>query len=143
MVDAIFFLSMLALVWGLKANAPDDEESPRVKNQYKFLLKAADKLKDEITYFYDPTSFSNLVSSGIFPSMGLITNFKTILQNFMIENYAIAIGDEKLQKKNYVIKYLLKTFPVTAQAQSMLPMLYPDLAKDLGIKAQSTSGFAR
>jgi hypothetical protein len=143
MVDAIFFLSMLALVWGLKANAPDDEESPRVKNQYKFLLKAADKLKDEITYFYDPTSFSSLVSSGIFPSMGLITNFKTLLQNFMIENYAIATGNEKLQKKNYVIKYLLKTFPVTAQAQGMLPMFYPDLAKDLGMKAQSTSGFGR
>ena len=143
MVDSIFFLSMLAIVWGLKANAPDDDESPRVKNQYKFLLKAADKLKDEISYFYDPTSFSGLVSNGIFPSMGLITNFKTILENFMIENYAIAIGDEKLEKKNYVIKYLLKTFPVTAQAQGMLPMFYPDLAKDLGMKAQSTSGFAR
>jgi DNA-dependent RNA polymerase auxiliary subunit epsilon len=143
MVDAIFFLSMLALVWGLKANAPDDEESPRVRNQYKFLLRAADKLKDEITYFYDPTSFSNLVSTGIFPSMGLLDNFKTLLRNFMIENYAIATGDTELEKKNYVIKYLLKTFPVTSQSAGLLPMFYPDLAKDLGMKAQSTSGFGR
>ena len=44
-------------------NAPDDDEDPRVKNQYKFILRAADKLRDEIAYFYDPTSISGLVSS--------------------------------------------------------------------------------
>lgn len=143
MVDAMFFLTLIALVWGLKANAPDDDEEPRVKNQYKFLMKAADKLRDEISYFYDPTSFSNLVSGGIFPSVSMIDNFKTLTVNFMKENYGLAVGDEELVKKNYVIKYLLRTFPVSSQAAQMLPLFYPDVAKDLGIKAQSQSGFIR
>jgi hypothetical protein len=55
----------------------------------------------------------------------------------MKENYAIAIGNEKLEEKNYVIKYLLKSFPISNQAAGMLPMFYPELAKDLGIRAQS------
>jgi hypothetical protein len=142
-LDAIFLLSLFALFMGLKANAPDDDEDPRVKNQYKFILRAADKLRDEIAYFYDPTSISGLVSSGIFPSMSLITNFEKLVKNFALENYYIATGQEDKAEKNFVIKYLLRTFPITSQAQGMLPMFYPDLAKDLGIKAQAQSGFIR
>lgn len=137
MVDVIFLLTLLALYAGLKANAPDDEEDEVVKNQYKFLLRAADKVKDELLYFYNPTSITSLVSSGIFPSISYLTNFSKVLKNFMTENYAIAIGDKELEKKTYVIKYLMKSFPVSNQAAGMLPMFYPELAKDLGIKVQS------
>ena len=44
---------------------------------------------------------------------------------------------KELEDKNYVIKYLMKSFPVSNQAAGMLPMFYPELAKSLGIKAQS------
>lgn len=136
-VDVIFLLTLLAIYAGLKANPPDDEEEKVVKNQYKFLLRAADKVKDELLYFYNPTSITSLVSSGIFPSISYLTNFSKVLKNFMTENYAIAIGDEELEKKTFVIKYLMKSFPVSNQAAGMLPMFYPELAKDLGIKVQS------
>ena len=58
----------------------------------------------------------------------------------MVENYALATGDEKLAKKNYVVKYWLKSIPVVNQAATFLPMFYPTLAKNLDIKMQSTSG---
>jgi len=137
MVDVIFLVTLLALYFGMKANSPDDEEDEAVKNQYKFMLKVADKVTDELLYFYNPTSITSLVSSGIFPSMSYLTNFTKLLKNFMIENYAISIGDEALEEKNQVIKYLMKSFPVSNQAAGMLPLFYPQLAKDLGIKAQS------
>jgi hypothetical protein len=139
MLDVIFLLSMFSLVLALKAIPPDDEDAA-VKNQYKYMLKATDKLKDEIAYFYDPTSFSSLFSSGIFPSLGLIDNFKKGMWNFMKENYAIAAGDEELEESNKVIKYWMRTFPVTNQVVGYLPLMYPDLAKDLGIKVQSNYG---
>ena len=139
MLDVIFLLSMFSLLLALKAIPPDDEDAA-VKNQYKFMLKATDKLKDEIAYFYDPTSFSSLFSSGIFPSLGLIDNFKKGMWNFMIENYAIAVGDEKLEESNKVIKYWMRTFPISNQIVGYLPLMYPDLAKDLGIKVQSNYG---
>ena len=135
--DVLALAGMWALYLGLKALPPDDDENPIVKNQYKFLLKATDKLKDELQYFYDPTSIVGLFSKGLFPSLSLIENYSKVLKNFMIENYAIGIGDEELEKKNYVIKYLMKSFPIVSQSTGLLPMFYPNLTKDLGIKMQS------
>lgn len=136
-LDAIFMLTLLSLFWALKANEPDEDEDPRVRNSYKFLLRATDKIKDELAYFYNPTSFTSLVSSGIFPSMAYINNFKKLVVNFGVENYALAVGDEKLEKDTKVIKYLMKSFPIMNQAQGFLPIFYPELAKELGIKPLS------
>ena len=143
MYDALFMLALFGAFIALKAIPPDDDEDPRVKNQYKFMLRAVDKVKDEVLYFYDPTSIQGLISTGFFPSMGLLENFKKLVTNFLKENYAIIVGDEDREDKTYVIKYLLRTFPITSQASAYLPIFYPDMAKDLGIKAQSSSGFIR
>jgi hypothetical protein len=140
LVDVVFYATLFALVIGLKALAPDDDEDPIVKNQYKFILKATDKFKDEIGYFYDPTSFTKLVSGGLFPSVNLLDNYKKVFTNFLKENYALAMGDEEAVEKNYVIKYVLRSFPLLNQGQALLPMFSPELAKDLGIKMQSQSG---
>jgi hypothetical protein len=140
LLDVLFYAGLFALVLGLKAMAPDDDEDPIIKNQYKFMLKATDKFKDELGYFYDPTSLTGLVSTGIFPSIGLINNYRKAVGNFLTENYALAIGDEELVEQNKVIKYWLKSFPILSQGAGMLPMFYPDLAKDLGIRVQSNYG---
>lgn len=140
MVDFLFYAGLMSLYLGIKALPPEPDENPLVKNQYKFLLKATDKLKDEIGYFYDPTSFSTLFSSGVFPAISLLTNYKKSLNNFMIENYAIATGNKELEDKNYVIKYWMRSFKFTNQAASLLPLFEPALAKDLDIKMQSQFG---
>lgn len=139
MYDVIFYITLFILVAGIKG-LPDDEEDPIVKNQYKFIVKAADKFKDEIAYFYDPTSISTLFSKGLFPSLGLVDNFTKLFKNFMIENWALATGDEETVKKNQVIKYLMKSFPISNQMVGYLPMFYPELAKDMGIKMQKNYG---
>ena len=135
-VDLIILLSMMSLLAALKAMAPDDED-PRVKNQWKFLMKATDKLTDELAYFYDPTSFFNLVSQGIFPSLSLLETYAAFLKQFGLENFGLIIGDEKMVDDAKPIKYLMKSFPISNQAIGYLPMFYPELAKDLGIQIQS------
>jgi hypothetical protein len=139
LLDTLFYATLFAITLGLKA-LPDDDDDEIVKNQYKFMLKATDKFKDELGYFYNPTSLTQLVSTGIFPSIGLIKNYTTAGKNFLIENYALATGNKELEDKNYVIKYWMRSFPLTSQAAGLLPMFYPDLAKDLGIKMQSQYG---
>lgn len=140
LIDVLFYATLWAIFLGLKAMAPDDDEDPIVKNQWKFALKATDKFKDEIGYFYNPTSLTNLVSQGAFPAMGLITNYEKGVVNFIKESYGLATGDDELVEKTNVIKYWMKTNPITNQAAGMLPMFYPNMAKDLGIKMQSQSG---
>jgi hypothetical protein len=141
-LDLVILLSMMALVAGLKAAAPDDDEDPLVRNQYKFLLKATDKLTDEIMYFYKPTTPIELISGkgGIFPSIGLLDNYKKFITNFASENYGIIINDQEIQDDATPIKYLMKSFPISSQVGAYLPMFYPALAKDLGIKMQSQYG---
>jgi hypothetical protein len=140
MVDVIFLASVFMLIALLKANEPDDDEDPLVKNRYKFYMKATDKFKGELMYFYDPTSGIDLISQGVFPSAALITNFGKLISNFRKEMWALGTGDEELADKTYVIKYLMKSFPFSNQMTGLLPMFYPALAKDLGIKVQSNYG---
>jgi hypothetical protein len=141
--DTMFFLSMIGLFLALKANVPDDDEDPAVKNQYKFMLRAVDKLKDEIAYFYNPANLLQLVSGGLFPSIGLLTNFGKLIGNFIEEMFGLALQNEEWVESAKPTKYLMKQFPVSNQIVQYLPLFVPDVAKDLGIKAQSESGFVR
>jgi hypothetical protein len=140
LVDVVFLATVYALIAALKVNQPDKDEDPIITNQYKFYMKAADKFKGELLYFYDPTSGLDLISQGFFPSAALITNFAKLMENFRKENWALLTGDDETAEKTYVIKYLMKTFPITNQMSGYLPMFYPALAKDLGIKIQSNYG---
>jgi len=140
LIDVLFYAALWALFLGLKAMAPDDDEDPMVKNQWKFALKATDKFKDEIGYFYNPGSLLSIPEKGIFPAMGLLNNYEKGLEGFLKESYGLATGDDDLVEKTSVIKYWMKTNPITNQAAGMLPMFYPSLAKDLKIKMQSQSG---
>jgi hypothetical protein len=141
-VDLVILLGLMSLLAGLKAAAPDDDEDPIVRNQYKFLVKATDKLTDELMYFYTPTSPLDLISGkgGIFPSIGMLDNYKKFVTNFALENYGMVTGDTEMQDDAKPIKYLIKSFPISNQAAGYLPMFYPELAKDLGIKMQGQYG---
>jgi len=141
-VDLIILLSMLSLLLGLKALAPDDDEDPIVKNQYKFLLKITDKLTDELLYFYIPTTPVDLISGkgGFFPSLSLLNNYKKAFTNFVSENYGIITNNEEIQDDAKPIKYILKSFPISSQTSTYLPLFYPELAKELGIRTTSQYG---
>ena len=140
-LDLVILTTLLAIHFAAKAAAPDDDEDPNVKNAYRFMLKATDKISDEILYFYDPMTPFNLVSTNsFFPSIGLLKNYGNLLKDFALENYGMVIGDEEIVDDAKPIKYLMKSFPITSQMASYLPMFYPELAKDLGIKMQSTYG---
>lgn len=137
--DSLIMLSLFGMFIGLGAIGPDDEEDEGVKNIHRYLLRATDKVKDELWFFYDPTSLTSLVSSGIFPSISYINTLKRAIGNFGKEVYGLSIGDEELVDRNYVIKYVMKSFPITNQGTQILPLFYPELAKDLGMKTTSQS----
>jgi hypothetical protein len=138
--DSMFVLALTALTFGMAAAAPDDDEDPIVKNQYNYARRLADKLSDEVSYFYNPTSVLNLVGNGPFPAMSILNNGFKGLGNSFWELYGLSTGNEKLVEDTKVIKYLARTFPFANQMVGYLPMFYPDMAKDLGIRVQSNYG---
>lgn len=138
MRDFLFYGGMMALWIGAKAVAPIGEDK-RVKAYHNFLVKALDKFSDEVGFFYNPMSFQQILNGSVFPSLGMATDIYNVTDNFMREMYGLTLGDEKIQDAAHPIKYLLKSFPVSNQISSYLPMLYPDMAKDLGIKSSTQS----
>jgi hypothetical protein len=141
--DVMFLTTMILLVASLKAAMPDDDEDLAVMNQYRFIIKMADKFRTELSYFYDPTNLISLVSTGIFPSLSFVDNFRKAMKNFFKENWGLIIGDQETVDDTYVIKYWMKSFPFANQLAQYMPMFYPELAKDLGIRMQSNYSLIR
>ena len=139
-IELAVLLTLQGIVFGLKAAMPDDDEDPAVRNQWRYFMYVTDKLRDELSYFYDPTSLVNLLSKGMFPALSLIDNYKKFILNFLQEGYGLVLENDELVDDAKPIKYLMKSFPITNQMSFLLPIVYPELAKDLGIKMQSTYG---
>jgi hypothetical protein len=142
-VDLMMYLALTALFFGARALAPDDDDDKFAKNQHKFLMRVIDKVRDEVAYFYNPMGLINLSKGGVFPALsGIVTPGKTLI-NTLNEMYGLSMGDGKgLNGKsideNYVIKYGLKSLPITSTlADTILLLFFPDVAKDLGMRAQS------
>lgn len=144
LVDTLATTMMLAAFFALKASAPEDDEDVRIKNTYKFMLRAADKFTDELFYFYDPRNINKLISGSLFPSIKLITDFQTLVGNFLKYNYGIITGADSGELDNiHYVKYIMKMFPGSNQLEQYLPMALPELSKEMGIKPQSQQGFFR
>jgi hypothetical protein len=101
------------------------------------MLRIIDKVRDEVAYFYDPTAIISLTSGGVFPAITYLETFKKAFTNLRKEMFAIAIDDKETQDDNYVIKYFLKAAPIASQLDAFILLFYPDLAKELGMRAQS------
>jgi hypothetical protein len=128
-------LGLAAMIIGAKIAAPPDDEDDLTKNRYKFLAKLINKTGDEVMFYYNPLSFQGSTSGSVIPSLSLLGKAEKIVQYLATEGYAQAVGDEELAKKTKVIKYLLDPIPIASQFQKeILPIIDPELAKELGIR---------
>ena len=141
--DLMMYIALTALFFGARALAPDDDDDKYAKNQHKYLMRVIDKVRDEVAYFYNPMGLINLSKGGVFPALsGVVTPGKALI-NMLNEMYGLSMGDGvglngKSIDENYVIKYGLKSLPITSTlADTILLLFFPDVAKDLGMRAQS------
>ena len=68
-------LGLLGMYFSVKALAQEDKETDHIQaGLYKYTLRAIDKLQDEISFFYNPTSFTSLVNGNVFPAISLATD---------------------------------------------------------------------
>jgi hypothetical protein len=127
-------LSVMALALSAAVLAPDDDDDQLTKNRYKYFLKIINKTSDEISFYYNPLSFEQVTNGSLLPQLGLLTKVLKLINAVGVEGYALAAGDQELIDKNYTLKYVFD--PVVGLSQierDIIPLLYPELAKDLGI----------
>lgn len=131
--DAIITISLISLYLLAKASVPDDDEDAAVISRHKFMVRALDKIKDEMYFYYNPSSLQQILNGHIFPSLSIFSDAEGLLNHFTKEMYGFAF-DADMQERNYVIKYIMKSFPITSQLASYMPLYAPELAKELGIQ---------
>lgn len=135
-------LGLLLSIMGLAISAailgPDDDDDQLTKNRYKYFLKIINKTRDEISFYYNPLSFEQVTNGSLLPQLGLLTKALKLINAVGVEGYAWASDDEELMDKNHTIKYLLDPIVGLSQIErDIIPLLYPELAKDLGVTVTS------
>jgi len=127
---------LLSAFFMLKALPPDEDELTR--NKMKSLQRLADKISDEMAFYYSPASLVSITNGNLIPSIGLLTDASKIMSHSFKEIWGLTYGENGMLgvdvDDNQVIKYWLKAFPVSSQFSSFMPIVMPDLAKYLGIK---------
>ena len=119
---------LMATLMAAKAAEPPEDASDLEKNRYKFWAKALNKISDEISFYYNPTSFEGMTKGSILPSLNLLTKTERVFIQLNKE-----LGDEP--EKAYPQKALFNLIPGLAQFQTeILPFVDPELAKEWGIR---------
>lgn len=132
----------LALVFAAGAAIPDDDDSldDVTRNRYKYLMKAMNKIQDELSFYYNPTSTESMTKGSIVPALGLLLKAQSMLTNIVQESYGYATDDEELMKKAHPLKYTFNIMPGFYQVQTeILPFFFPEVAKDMGIRVTAES----
>jgi hypothetical protein len=136
---ALLFIT-LAMVFAAAAAEPPEDATDEEKNRYKWWAKMINKISDEISFYYNPISTEAITKGSLLPSVGLLSKGLKIVQQVGSEGIGEAIGDEEMMKEAHGLKYTLNIIPGLSQIQSeILPYLYPELAKEMGIRVTGES----
>ena len=131
-------MGVLALVLAAKAAVPPDDADALTKNKYKFWAKAINKISDELAFYYDPRSFISMTQGSVLPALSIVAKVERAFGALGKEVYGYATDDESLQEKSHPTKYFLDLIPGPSQfQQEILPLIYPELAKEMGIRVSS------
>jgi hypothetical protein len=128
-------LGIISLVFAIGAAEPPEDADDLTKNHYKYLLKLANKVSDELSFYYNPLSAESITKGSILPQLGLASKVATLGKAVFKEGYYQTTGDEKMADKTYPLKYFFNLVPVAYQFQTdVLPLVDPEAAKDMGVR---------
>lgn len=141
--ELVLALGMFSMLVAARAAAPDKDEEAHVRGAYKWMLRGIDKLQDEVSFFYNPISFTNIVNGSVFPAVGLLVDVQKFMYTGLKKIYYHMVGDEQKANKEKAAKYLFKIMPITKELLTYIAIFNDDIAKEYGIKLSSQYGSLR
>lgn len=128
-------LGIVAVVFAASLATPPEDFTDQEKNLFKWGIKQINKISDEITFYYNPISFEKMTSGRLLPAAGLLSKVINIVDQVGSEAIGSVFENDEMSKKAHGLKYTLDIIPGLSQFQrEVLPYLYPELAKEMGIK---------
>jgi hypothetical protein len=127
--------SVITLVIAAKAAIPPEDEDPVTANKYKYYTKLMGKIQDELSFYYNPASFESITRGSLVPSFGILTKAGKAIGDLEKEVRGTVTGDDQLTEKAHPIRRFLDLIPGPSQfQQEVLPLIDPELAKEMGIR---------
>lgn len=144
MRELALLASMVGLMLAMGYMVPDDDTDKAGKNFYRYAQKTVDKFVSELSFFYNPLNYEQLLSGGMFPAMGIVTDFMRFVQHLFMESTGMDLSNPTLSydeviKKAHPIKYLAKSLPVTKSVITYLSLIDSEFATDQAITVQKSS----
>ena len=136
-------LALISMMVAARLMTPDKEDSYVQKGMFKWTLRALDKFQDEITFFYNPKSFTDIVNGSAIPSIGMLLDIQRFFTTGIGKLWYTAIGDEKKAAKEHPLKNILRVFPGIKELLTYLAIFDADIAKEYGLKVSSQNGSSR
>lgn len=128
MRELLVILAGAALLFSAFSGGDDDKDGWK-----KMARRAVKRLGNELTFYYSPTNFTQIVKSP-FPVIKLLEDVQHLGSDIVGQSIGYLTGDEKQMKRNHPTKYFFNIFPITKEALLWAGTLDEDLRKSLGIK---------
>lgn len=130
--------SLMGVIIAARIAFPPDDEDDATANKNKYLLKIINKVSDELSFYYNPLSAESMTKGSIIPGLGIAVRAERAIKDLGREVQGQLIGDEQLMDKAHPIKRFLDLIPGPSQfQQEILPLIDPELAKEMGIRVTS------
>jgi hypothetical protein len=140
--DTLAALTLMGTFVTLSAlNTDDTVHGHHASNSYKFFMKALDKAKDEVTYFYDPRNMIQLLGTSIFPAARTAQQFLQVGIHTFEKGLGLTFTDGKMVDNIHLAKDYMKLVPGLSQLTTLTPLFMDQMAKDLDIRITPNQNF--
>jgi hypothetical protein len=135
--------SLMGMMFALGFTAPDDDDDKASKNFHRYTLRVMDKFVGELSFFYNPAEFQNLLNGGMFPAMGIAGDISKFTKHSLMQITGMDMDSETsyddVRKKAQPIKYAMKMLPVTKSVVTYLSILNSEFAKEFDVTINKES----
>lgn len=142
--ELLVLATLVSMGFTLGFYEPDDDEDKAAKNRFRYTQKVVDKFISELSFFYNPINFEQVLSGSTFPALGLITDFTKFIGHFFEEITGFDMMNpsdsaEEVREKAKPLKYVLKNLPTGRPFMSFMSIFSDDFARDFDITIQRES----
>jgi hypothetical protein len=142
--ELMMLATLISIGFALGFFEPDDEEDKATKNRFRYVQKVVDKFISELSFFYNPLNFEQVLSGSTFPALGLITDFTKFIGHFFEEITGFDFSNpsrdaDEVREKAKPLKYVMKNVPTGRTFMSFMSIFSDDFARDFDITIQRES----
>lgn len=139
--ELIILGTLIGTAFSLGFFEPDDEDDRSTKNAFRYTQRVVDRFVSELSFFYNPVNFEQLLSGSAFPSIGLIADFYKVMTNFFMEITGFDLKDpsktsEEVREDAMPVKRVVKMIPAGKSILTWMSMISPEFAKEYDITIQ-------